>query len=311
MRTKYIDNPQTLNLVERLGPPVMVMNARDYGIDMNKFQHQLREAYTDYESDIYLQQQLKIEMIKDTIPRSELFSTPDAIWSDIYTGSVQDSAFPELFPSLTRQELSRLKGVKSPRSRLISAYELEWRGEWLVTRIPAQTFSQIDADLIASSGTADYRRNSRKFKELPDELFDSTLRILLGAVADMVKKAAPSVACMNIVVHHTLVQCYPGQVCTNSPEGIHQDGMDFIVSALVVQRENITGGKSIVYRGEKHSTLMPAVFEKELLDGEGIFQADRGTDLWHEVTAIKAMDGNKPAYRSSLGFDVSVTRYAA
>ncbi|WP_188113166.1 hypothetical protein [Mycobacterium simiae] len=109
-----------MNPVERLGPPVMVMKARDYGIDMNKFQHQLREAYTDYESDIYLQQQLKIEMIKDTIPRSELLSTPDAIWSDIYTGSVQDSAFPELFPSLTRQELSRLKGVKSPRSRLIS-----------------------------------------------------------------------------------------------------------------------------------------------------------------------------------------------
>ncbi|WP_188113165.1 2OG-Fe dioxygenase family protein [Mycobacterium simiae] len=86
---------------------------------------------------------------------------------------------------------------------------------------------------------------------MPDELFDSTLRILLGAVADMVKKAAPSVVCMNIVVHHTLVQRYPGQVCTNSPEGIHQDGMDFIVSTLVVQQENITGEKSIVYRGKK------------------------------------------------------------
>ncbi|KAA1243637.1 2OG-Fe dioxygenase family protein [Mycobacterium simiae] len=62
---------------------------------------------------------------------------------------------------------------------------------------------------------------------------------------------------------------------------------------------------------KNYSTVMPTVFEKELSDGEGIFQADRGTDLWHEVTAIKAMDGNKPAYRSSLGFDVSVTRCAA
>ncbi|MCR2089001.1 2OG-Fe dioxygenase family protein [Campylobacter upsaliensis] len=63
---------------------------------------------------------------------------------------------------------------------------------------------------------------------------------------------------------------------TNSPEGIHQDGMDFIMSAFVVERKNIRGAKSIIYMEDKKTRI----FETILKDGQGILQVDANSPLW-------------------------------
>ena len=52
-------------------------------------------------------------------------------------------------------------------------------------------------------------------------------------------------------VHQSFVQAFPEKAGSNAPEGIHQDGSDYIVSALVVDRGNIVGEISKIYGPDK------------------------------------------------------------
>ncbi|WP_238699289.1 2OG-Fe dioxygenase family protein [Helicobacter sp. MIT 05-5294] len=105
-----------------------------------------------------------------------------------------------------------------------------------------------------------------------------------------------------MIVHHVLVECIDGESATNSPEGIHQDGVDFIVSAFVVESKNIGGGESMIYLEDKKTK----VFQTTLKEGQGILQADKNSCLWHEVTPIYPLNKDLPAYRSSIGFDIEI-----
>ena len=48
-------------------------------------------------------------------------------------------------------------------------------------------------------------------------------------------------------------------------KSIHQDGMDFIVSAFMVESKNIYGAKSIVYLEDKKTKI----FQTILKEGQG------------------------------------------
>ncbi len=79
---------------------------------------------------------------------------------------------------------------------------------------------------------------------------------------------------------------------------MHQDGADFIVSALVLNKHNIVGGNSIIYDNNKNE-----IYKDNLEVGDFILQEDK--NLWHDITPIKALDGYI-GYRDILGFDLKV-----
>lgn len=288
-------------LLEKLDTPITVLNLGQYGVSVDAFQRQMREAYSEFEWDSYLLQQNKISLIKEILPRESLARISSDTWYDIYTGVIQNPELYMVFPDLSPSDKSRIEALVPTRKRCMSEYLMHWNGKWNIERIPSSLVSQTKA-LIASDGEIDYRQSQRKFKELPDELFDSNLRALLVGVADMVRETKHSIQKLNVSVHNTVVYCHPQQLVTNSPEGIHQDGVEFIVSALVVERNNISGGKSIIYGRDKRTKLL----QVELQAGQGIFQADLGTELWHEVTPITAIDKTRSGYRSTIGFDVTL-----
>ena len=99
---------------------------------------------------------------------------------------------------------------------------------------------------------------------------------------------------ITVDVHQVRQICYPGLGSHNSPEGIHRDGADYIVSAFVVNRVNVQGGETIVYDEEYNE-----VFHDKLLKGEGMFQEDR-TQL-HYVEPISPLKARDP---ESLGLGV-------
>ena len=103
---------------------------------------------------------------------------------------------------------------------------------------------------------------------------------------------------MNISIHQVRLLSYPGYKSDNSPENIHQDGVDYIVSALVLNKKNIKGGKSIIYNENKQEMYNTYIDENEF-----IFQND--SDLWHDITKIES-DGNYVGYRDILGFDIKL-----
>jgi hypothetical protein len=136
---------------------------------------------------------------------------------------------------------------------------------------------------------------------------------LLGCLALTVRRVEEECAAARIMFHQmrTVVRpgsptvVPPGEPTQVVPEGIHQDGAQYIISALVVEREGVTGGESIVYGPDKRTPYLASVLQL----GEGIFQADTGSPLWHYVTPISfdPSSGHAEGKRSIFGFDVHVT----
>ena len=107
---------------------------------------------------------------------------------------------------------------------------------------------------------------------------------------------------MNVTVHHTSVICSEGYNVTNAPEGVHQDGVDYIVSAYVLERKNVKGGESVIYGAYKVTELLRTILEP----GFGIFQPDLNADLWHTVEQISVIQGEKHSLRSTIGLDFEI-----
>lgn len=127
----------------------------------------------------------------------------------------------------------------------------------------------------------DFRLYPRVFKEAPSELIDDdTIKIVnhfSSIIFDKEKNANEIIA----IIHYTIVEAIKSSCPSNSPEGIHQDGMDYIISALVMERVNITGGISNIYYPNYENKLI----EIELKEGFGIFQPDINVAIFMIILA--------------------------
>ena len=146
----------------------------------------------------------------------------------------------------------------------------------------------------------DTRRELREFTLLEKKYIknDFILNLISKLSAMTIINSDIKINKLDISLHQVRQICYPNVQSHNSPEGIHQDGVDFIVSALVMNRTNIEGGESILYDVYKNE-----IYRTTLYPGEGIFQEDR--KLWHFVTPIKSID-NCVGYRDILGIDINI-----
>ena len=78
-----------------------------------------------------------------------------------------------------------------------------------------------------------------------------------------------------------------------TPEGMHRDGVDYVL-VLLVHRRNIDSGTTMIGDDEQgffSSFTLTEPFDSALLDDHRVF---------HGVTEVKAHDPNKPAYRDVL-----------
>jgi hypothetical protein len=130
----------------------------------------------------------------------------------------------------------------------------------------------------------------------------SQVRHLMECFAELVRERHPECKKLRMNVHQMFIFADILSAGDNAPEGVHQDGADYIVSALVIERAGILGGESIVYGPDKKTVY----FGRTLAEGEGIFQTDKG--LWHYVTPIRENPAVPPDYghRSILGFDMDI-----
>ena len=100
-----------------------------------------------------------------------------------------------------------------------------------------------------------------------------------------------------MVVHHALVYTMKGQVCSNSPKGVHRDNMCYMVSEFIVDRKDISQGKGIVYGYNKKTPLIAT----GLRPSQGIFQLDlEDIELWYEITPTEAIGHNMEGYPLSI-----------
>ncbi|MBU2898089.1 2OG-Fe dioxygenase family protein [Vibrio hepatarius] len=168
-------------------------------------------------------------------------------------------------------------------------------------RIKTKPFGQALADIV-NSEKIDFRSLPRVFTELPQQYFNDDLVRFIESNIKRAVHSNPKVKMLNITIHHTCIVCDKDNYATNSPEGIHQDGSDYLVSAYVLERVNIEGGASVIFGEDKSTEILRTTLDA----GYGIFQPDLNTDLWHYVEPIKVSKGRSSGWRSSVGLDLDI-----
>jgi hypothetical protein len=104
---------------------------------------------------------------------------------------------------------------------------------------------------------------------------------------------APSVDRWHVEVHQFRIEAQPGAAGHPTPEGIHRDGVDFVL-VLLVARTNIASGTTTVHNLtglELGSFTLTEPLDAALLDDARVA---------HGVTPVMPLESSQPAFRDVL-----------
>jgi hypothetical protein len=95
-------------------------------------------------------------------------------------------------------------------------------------------------------------------------------------------------------VFQNRIVCGPGFVGKPTPEGVHHDGVDYVLTVMV-KRHQVAGGVSVLYHDNDRRKLL----ELEL-DEPGAFLLNDDPTILHAVTPISAASPGVEGYRDVL-----------
>jgi hypothetical protein len=100
-------------------------------------------------------------------------------------------------------------------------------------------------------------------------------------------------AAWHVEVHQFRIEAQAGQEGRPTPEGLHRDGVDWVL-VLLVARENIASGMTTIHdmdRAPLGSFTLTRPLDSALVDDGRVF---------HGVTPVEPLDPSQPAYRDVL-----------
>jgi hypothetical protein len=119
---------------------------------------------------------------------------------------------------------------------------------------------------------------------------------ILGAchrLFDRLTPAAVRPAAWHVEVHQFRIEARSGEAGRPTPEGLHRDGVDWVL-VLMVRRENIASGETTIY--DLHKRPLGSFTLTQPLDAAWV---DDGR-VYHGVTAVTPIEPGLPAYRDVL-----------
>lgn len=128
---------------------------------------------------------------------------------------------------------------------------------------------------------------------LPEVAESLAFRALSEFAHGLFSQLAPEVERWQVEAHQFRIEALPGQPGQPTPEGVHRDGVDYVLVALV-DRRNIREGTTTIHAAD--STQLGAFTLTDPLD---IALVD-DQRVWHGVTAVEPMDPDAPAWRDVL-----------
>jgi len=272
--------------------PIRIGNLTELGIDEQLFLKFYQPIFDNLEDDIYLIKEKQLSFLKSKFTTAKSFF--DKNGKDYFEGKLSIDIFNNWLEKLNKNEKEAFKELSFvTRKRNISSFNIEFVNEKLrIERISKNNFTQ-EVD--------DFRAWKRIFKQAKKEEVENELfHHFLIVVAKLVKNIHPNINMLKITSHFMRTICNTKIKGENSPEGIHEDGSDYIISALVINRDN-SGNKNVL-------------FSRELKVGEFAFQADTGeektfgNDLWHYVTPIEPIDLKQVGIRDIIGLDIVIPK---
>jgi hypothetical protein len=100
-------------------------------------------------------------------------------------------------------------------------------------------------------------------------------------------------AAWHVEVHQFRIETRLGEEGRPTPEGMHRDGVDWVL-VLMVRRENVASGETTIYDLQKRplgSFTLTAPLDSALVDDSRVY---------HGVTPVVPLDPQRPAYRDVL-----------
>lgn len=134
----------------------------------------------------------------------------------------------------------------------------------------------------------------RWFEPIEDEVGSgATLTTILTFARNAFGQLAPSVTDWHAEIHQFRIEARPAETGRPTPEGMHRDGVDYVL-VLLVTRQNIASGVTTIHglRGAMlgQFTLTNA-FDSAIVDDHRVA---------HGVTPVVPLDPAAPAYRDVL-----------
>lgn len=139
--------------------------------------------------------------------------------------------------------------------------------------------------------------NGGLYREYPcfeDSTLDNPVfRELLEYTRDSVQKARRDMASWRFETHQFRILANGEETGKPVPEGIHQDGVDYVF-IFMVDRANVRGGVSRVYKPDGH--LMAELKLRQPMD----FMVVNDHTVFHYVTPVYPRKPDRPAHRDVL-----------
>lgn len=212
--------------------------------------------------------------VSDPLMRSVLSTTALSAWP----------SFAQSWNDLVLDAYMRDEGRY--RKRRHAAFKVSAMG--VITALPAQPhYQSLDYNPL-NGGIA------RHFASMhPTNTGNALFTELLQRFAELVKPLNADVQNWLAEAHQFRIEPTPDAAGLPTPEGVHRDGVDYVL-VLMVARENIAAGTTTVHLAgglEVGSFTLSQPLEAVWLDDSRIF---------HGVTAVHARDPELPAYRDVL-----------
>ncbi len=160
-------------------------------------------------------------------------------------------------------------------------------GEGGVLRMPHQAHYQTLQNNLLQGDL------ERWFEPVEASIADSAcLRAILAFAHDLFGHLAPRVRTWEIEVHQFRIEAAPERHGEPTPEGVHRDGVDYVL-VLLIDRHNISSGTTSIHTSdlELGAFTLTHPLDAALVDDNRVF---------HGVTAVGALDASQPAFRDVL-----------
>ena len=134
----------------------------------------------------------------------------------------------------------------------------------------------------------------RWFAPIAPEVGDSeSLRTILRFSRDLFAVLAPDTHHWHIEVHQFRIEAKPNQPGEPTPEGVHRDGVDYVLVVLV-DRSNIALGTTTIHGAD--GSLLGSFTLTQALDSALVDDAR----VFHGVTPVTPLDPGAPSHRDVL-----------
>ncbi|ALN89444.1 2OG-Fe dioxygenase family protein [Lysobacter gummosus] len=134
----------------------------------------------------------------------------------------------------------------------------------------------------------------RWFEPVRDDIAQSqTLGTVLAFCRDFFSALAPQTPAWHIELHQFRIEARSDQDGQPTPEGVHRDGVDYVL-VLLIDRHNIVSGTTTIHDGDRRllgSFTLTAPLDAALVDDARVF---------HGVTAVTPLDPEREAHRDVL-----------